>query len=117
MERSSGVDVLVSALMKYPSGLIAAVNSGFNAQKRIFSEIAGTKGALEVPDTFLDNAGMLTLTTGEERSQISVEACDRYRLEVEDFADSILRRRAPAFSLNETQRNMEVLDQLFAAGK
>jgi predicted dehydrogenase len=93
------------------------VNCGFNAQKRVFSEITGTKGALEVPDTFFDNAGMLTLTTGEERREIAVEASDRYRMEVEDFADAILQKRAPQFSMAETQRNMEVLDLLFAACK
>jgi predicted dehydrogenase len=101
--------------MKYPSGLIASVNSGFNAQRRLFSEIVGTKGALEIPDTFFDHAGMLTLTTGDERREIAVELSDRYRFEVEDFADAILQRRTPQFSLAETQRNMQVLDLLFAA--
>jgi xylose dehydrogenase (NAD/NADP) len=57
------------------------------------------------------------LTTGEERREIAVEASDRYRLEVEDFADSILQKRPPQFSLAETQRNMEVLDCLFAASR
>jgi predicted dehydrogenase len=114
-ERADGVDVIFSALMKYSSGLIASVNCGFNAQKRVFSEIIGTKGALEIPDTFFDNAGALTLVNGEERRPITVEASDRYRLEVEDFAESILRNRPPGFSLVETQRNMEVLDLLFAA--
>ncbi|HLX70545.1 MAG TPA: gfo/Idh/MocA family oxidoreductase, partial [Verrucomicrobiae bacterium] len=94
-----------------------SVNCGFNAQKRVFSEIVGTKGVLEIPDTFLDNAGALTLTIGEDRSQIPVQASDRYQLEIEDFADAILHQRAPAFSPNETQRNMEVLDRLFAACK
>lgn len=117
LDRNGGVDVIFSALMKYPSGLIASANCGFNAQKRVFSEIVGTKGVLEIPDTFLDNAGALTLTIGEDRSQIPVQASDRYQLEIEDFADAILHQRAPAFSLNETQRNMEVLDQLFAACK
>ncbi len=114
-ERVGGVDMIFSALMKYPSGLIASLNCGFNAQKRVVSEIVGTKGALEIPDTFFDNAGTLTLVTGEERRQIPIEASDRYRLEVKDFADAILRSRAPQFSLAETQRNMEVLDRLFAA--
>lgn len=117
LDRSGGVDVIFSALMKYPSGLIASVNCGFNAQKRVLSEIVGAKGALEVPDTFLDNAGALALTIGDERSQIPVEASDRYQLEIEDFANAILHQRAPAFSLNETQRNMEVLDRLFSASK
>jgi len=115
--RTDGVDVIFSGLMKYSSGLIASVNSGFNAQRRILSEIVGTKSALEIPDTFFDNAGSLTLVTGEERRGIPVEVSDRYRFEIEDFADAILQRRAPQFSLVETQRNMEVLDRLFLARK
>lgn len=115
--RTNGVDMIFSALLKYPSGLIASLNCGFNAQKRIFSEIIGAKGTLEIPDTFFDNAGALTLTVGEERREISVEQSDRYRLEVEDFADAILKKCATHFSLAETQRNMEVMDKLFAAGK
>jgi len=115
--RIDGVDTIFSGLMKYPSGLIASVNSGFNAQRRLFSEIVGTKGALEIPDTCFDNAGVLTLVTGEDRQGIPVEVSDRYRFEIEDFADAILQRRAPQFTLAETQRNMEVLDRLFAARK
>lgn len=115
LDRSSGVDMIFSALMKYPSGLIASLNCGFNAQKRVLSEIVGTKGALEIPDTFLDSAAPLTLVTGEERKQIPIEAGDRYQLEIEDFAEAILQDREPKFSLLETQRNMEVLDRLFAA--
>jgi D-xylose 1-dehydrogenase (NADP+, D-xylono-1,5-lactone-forming) len=117
LERVGGVDVIFSALMKYPSGLIASLNSGFNAQRRLFSEIVGAKGALEIPDTFFDNAGTLVLTTGDDRREIPVEVSDRYRFEVEDFADAILQGKAPQFSLAETQRNMELLDQLFAASK
>jgi predicted dehydrogenase len=113
--RSGGVDVLFSALLKYPSGLVASVNCGFNSQRRIFAEIVGTLGVLEIPQTFADYPGALTLTVGDQRREISVPECDRYRLEIEDFADAILRRRAPHFSLTESQRNLEVMDQLFAA--
>lgn len=115
LDRSGGVDMSFSGLMKYKSGLIAAVNSGFNTQRRVFSEIEGTRGALEIPDTFWDNAGAMTLITGDERREIPVGASDRYRLEIEDFADAILQKRSPQFSMAETQRNMEVLDRLFAA--
>jgi predicted dehydrogenase len=111
-----GVDMIFSALMRYPSGLIASLHCGFNAQKRVASEIVGTRGVLEVPDTFFGNAGSLTLTIGEDRREILVQESDRYQLEVEDFADAVQKGRAPLFSLSETVRNMEVLDRLFAAG-
>ena len=62
-------------------------------------------------------AGALMLTVGEERSQIPVAASDRYRHEVEDFAEAILQERAPQFTLIETLRNAEVLDRLMAASR
>jgi D-xylose 1-dehydrogenase (NADP+, D-xylono-1,5-lactone-forming) len=82
--RTVGVDLIFSALLKYPSGLIASLNCGFNAQKQVYSEIVDTKGVLEIPDTFFDNAGALTLIIGEERREVPVAQSDRYRHEVED---------------------------------
>jgi predicted dehydrogenase len=115
--RVHGIDTIFSALLKYPSGLVASLNCGFNAQKRVYSEIVGTKGVLEIPDTFFDNAGALTLTVGEERREIAVDQSDRYRLEVEDFADSILCQRTPQLGLGETLRNAEIIDRLLAVGR
>ncbi len=115
--RSNGVDVSLSALLKYSSGLVAAAHCGFTSQKRVFAEIGGTLGLLEIPETYFDNAGVLTLTVGDERRELPVAASDRYRLEVEDFAAAILERRRPQFSLVESLRNAEVMDRIFAAAK
>jgi predicted dehydrogenase len=116
--KEGGVDVLFAALLKYPSGLIASINCGFNAQKQIESQIIGSKGVLQVPHTFLEEACSLTLTVDDKvEKTIQVENSDRYRLEVEDFADAITNKHDPFFSLNETLRNMELIDQLYAACK
>jgi xylose dehydrogenase (NAD/NADP) len=113
--REGGIDTILSALLKYPSGLIASLHCGFNAHRRVFAEIVGTLGVLEIPDTFFDNPGVHTLTDGEQSREIPDAQSDRYRLELEDFSDAILNQRAPQFSLAETQRNLVVMDQIFAA--
>src|ERR1035437_5501791 len=100
--RAGGIDESFSALLKYPSGLIASLHCGFAAHKRIGAEIIGTQGVLEVPDTFLDNAGALTLIRGDERRELIVAASDRYRLEVEDFAEAIRQKRAPQLGLADS---------------
>ncbi len=115
--REGGVDLILSGLLKFPDGLIGSLHCGFNAQARIFSEIIGTKGVLEIPHPFFDNAGPLTLIAGEERREIPVAASDRYRAEVEDFADAILHDRPPRLGLPETIRNLEVIDRLLAASR
>jgi len=113
--RAGGVDVIFSAVLKYPSGLLASLNSGFNAHRRVFSEIVGTQGVLEIPDPFGDEAGALVLTAGSGRREIPVAATDRYLLELEDFAEAVRLGRAPRFGLVETLRNTEVIDRLLAA--
>jgi predicted dehydrogenase len=107
-----GVDVLFSAVLKYDNDIVATINSGFNAFEKMYSEIIGSKGLLEIPDTFLDNAGVITLTTEEGKKEIAVEQCERYLLEVEDFADAIINDRKPLFSYEETVRNMKIIDKL-----
>lgn len=113
--REGGVDVIFSATLRYASGLVAVLNCGFNAHKRVHSEIIGTKGVLEIPDTFFDNAKPLVLSSGSETKEIPVEACERYRLEVESFAHSVVNKKPVAFGLPETLRNAEVLDALLSA--
>jgi D-xylose 1-dehydrogenase (NADP+, D-xylono-1,5-lactone-forming) len=115
--RTGDIDVIFSGLLKFPSGIVGAVNCGFNAHRRVLAEIAGTRGLLEIPDTYFDNSGPLTLTTGEERREIMAAKSDRYRHEVEDFASAIIQGRPPQFGLAETLRNAEILDQLFAAAR
>ena len=114
--REGGVDVSFSGVLKYPTGLIASLNSGFNAHRRVCSEIVGTQGVLEVPDTFFDDAGVLTLTAGEAKTEIPVGESDRYRAEMEDFADAVRNGRTPQLGLAETVRNAETLDRLLAWG-
>jgi predicted dehydrogenase len=110
-----GVDHIFSAVLRYPSGLIASLNSGFNAHGRVFTEIVGTKGFLEIPDTFFGNSGQVRLTTAAGTHDIPVAESDRYRLEVEDFADAVAAKRSPVMGLAETLRNAEVIDRLLAA--
>jgi len=115
--REDGVDMNFSAILKYPGGVLASLNCGFSGQLRLFSEIIGTKGVLEVPVPFFDNPGSLIITQNYQPREIAVGKSDRYRHEVEDFADAILTRREPQLKMVETLRNMEMLDRLFAQAK
>ncbi|PTX97902.1 Gfo/Idh/MocA family oxidoreductase [Opitutus sp. ER46] len=112
-----GVDMNFSALLHYRSGLMATLQSGFSAHRRIYAEIIGTEGTLEVPDAFLGDGSPLVLLQGDSRRELSLPTCDRYQLEIEDFSDAVMQGRAPAFRLVETVRNAELLDRLLAASR
>ncbi len=110
--KQDGVDVIFSALLRYGNGTIASINCGFNAFGKQFSEIIGTKGIVEVPLTFSNDAGFITVISHEGKREVEVLESDRYQLEIEDFSDAVLHNRKPLFSLDETVRNMRILDDL-----
>jgi xylose dehydrogenase (NAD/NADP) len=113
--RVGGVDESFSGLLRYPSGLAAALHCSIRSHRSMGATLVGTEGTLEVPDTFLDPAGILTLVRGDERREIPVAASDRYRHEIEDFSAALQEDRPPELGLAESLRNMETLDRLFAA--
>ena len=104
-----------SALLRYESGLIASLHCGFNAHGRMHSDIVGSEGSLLVPDTFLDDAGEILLNTRNGSERIAVPTSDRYAAEVQDFSAAILAGRAPRLALDESLRNLRVLDRIRAA--
>jgi predicted dehydrogenase len=106
------VDVQVSGLLKYGDGRTASLHAGFNAFGKNYSEIIGSKGRLEVPDTFLDNDGIMKLYTKEGVEELSVPWCHRYTLEFDDFSEAIQEKRKPMFSLEESLLNSRILDRI-----
>jgi D-xylose 1-dehydrogenase (NADP+, D-xylono-1,5-lactone-forming) len=114
-EMEHGVDVNLSAIMQYDSGLIANIHCGFNAHGRMHAEVIGTMGVLEIADTFLDAAGDIKLHTKDGTRNIAVAESDRYGAEFRDFSAAILEGREPQLSLDETIRNLEVLDMIRAS--
>lgn len=108
----NGVDVIFSAAFRYPGGIIATINSGFNAFQEMRSEVIGTKGRLEAPDTFLGDAGVIKVVTDAGTRQVPVAESDRYSLEVADFASAVLNGGKPLLSLDESLRNSRVIERL-----
>lgn len=111
-EMKSGVDVNLSALLQYGDGMIANIHCGFNAHPAMHAEIIGTLGRLEVRDTFVDAAGEIVLYTKDGAQHIAIGESDRYGAEFRDFSAAILEGRAPLLSVDESIRNMEVLDMI-----
>ena len=110
----NGVDINLSALLRYEDGLIASLHCGFNAFGRMHSEIIGSDGMLLVPDTFLNDAGVLALHGKGGCQLIAVAESDRYGEEIRDFSSAILEKRAPKLSLDESLIGMRTLDRIIA---
>ncbi|HCR3981603.1 TPA: Gfo/Idh/MocA family oxidoreductase [Kluyvera ascorbata] len=114
-ETDQGVDTNLSALLQYEDGLIANIHCGFNAYGRNYAEIIGTKGMLIVDKPFLDDVGALHLHTAEGVRELPVSESDRYQAEIRHFSSAVLNQPSRLIPLDETVRNMQVLDMIHAA--
>ncbi len=107
-----GVDVMLSAVLKYESGIICSISCWFGSFLNIYSEITGSKGILKIPNTFEDSPEPITVITSQSSEKIEIEIKDRYASQVEDFSDAVINDRPPLFSLDETVRNIRIIEQL-----
>lgn len=110
-----GVDTQFSGIMRYESGVIANVNCGFNASRELHSRILGTKGILDIPETFAGKKGVITLITDSGNRTIDVEECDRYYEVVSNFTNAIQGKPAELMPLEDSLRNMRVIEGLLGA--
>ncbi|MDD3514058.1 MAG: hypothetical protein PHV21_08665 [Synergistaceae bacterium] len=50
-------------------------------------------------------------------TEIPIQACKRYVLEVEEFSDALLSGRTPALDLAETVRNNRLIEKILEAAQ
>ncbi len=112
-----GVDLAVSAVLKYKSGVICTANSGFDAASAKLTEITGALGSLVVRDTFFDTDTPILLVQDKKVTEIPVPACNRYVLELEEFGNAILEGREPSLDIEETVRNCGLIARILEEAK
>jgi predicted dehydrogenase len=115
-----GVDRLTSMLLEYPSGHAAGTcSTQMVAYQRV--HIFGTRGRIEIDIPFNappDRPCRLLVDDGSDLSgggaeRVEFETCDQYRLQGDRFSQAI-RERAPApYPLEDSVKNMAVIDALF----
>ncbi len=113
----NGIDMSLSAVLKYKSGILCTVNSGFDSQSAMLTEINGTEGTLIIRESFDQTDTPILLCKYGVTTEIPVAPCKRYVLEIEDFSDAVLTGREPAFPLFETVRNIRLINRILEAAQ
>jgi predicted dehydrogenase len=120
----SRTDVLTSALLDFAHGQ-AAISCGTRMTPFQRIQIIGTRGRIEVqipvnapPDKpcriLVDDGSDLF---GASAETIEFEICDQYTIQGDLFARNIREDTEPIISLEDSLRNMAVIDAVFASAK
>jgi xylose dehydrogenase (NAD/NADP) len=101
-EGPSGVDLSLTALLEFPSGVLAQVDCSFEQPFRCSLELSGTRGMIEVPLAYLPPARAKPTATiakidggnnadsrPQEAKVVTFEPADQYAAMVDLFAGSV----------------------------
>lgn len=123
-DSATRTDVLTSALLDFDQGQ-AAINCGTRMTPFQRIQIMGTAGRVEVQipvNAPSDRACRILVDDGSDpfgssAEIIEFEVCDQYTIQGDLFSQAIRAGREPIISLEDSIRNMAVIDAIFASAK
>src|SRR5262245_4140314 len=108
-------DILTSAVLEYPSGhcvFSVSTQTLGNQSMKFF----GTTGRIEIPIPF-NPVSMQTSTIRVNDETEEFAPCDQYTIQGDAFSRAVLDRTAPPVPLEDSLRNMMVIDAVFRAAQ
>jgi predicted dehydrogenase len=125
----SGVDDVVVATMRFPSGILASFTCGMGLHADNTAYICGSEGYIEIPVPWKPPPQQAAYTVARStppRQDLAAGVTPRppretrfvdanmelYGLEADDFAGVVLDGRPPVLSAQDTIGNMAVLDEM-----
>ncbi len=116
---STGVDLSLTAVLRFPGGILGQLDCSFEQPFRCFYELIGTRGVIEVPDAYLPPARPTAHLRGDSGAQDFVfDGHNQYAEMVDAFslaaADAEHRLPDPA---EDGLAQMTVLDTILQASR
>lgn len=114
-ERHNDVDVKISGVIQYESGIVGLIDCSFLGQFTNTFNVIGTKGMLQLPYAFRtdinEHTGVIEIYKEQDLKKHYYEG-DAYQLQIEHF-EQTLRGELPRYSLDEILSQIQVLATLY----
>jgi predicted dehydrogenase len=114
---ASGVDVLFSGTMRFPGGVVAQFDSGLRMPNRDELEAVGDEGSVFLDDPWHCRTPVLQLRRGGGDEEITVDAADSYRLELENVSDAIRGEAAPLLGREDAVAQAHAIEALYRSAE
>ena len=119
---ASGVDMHLVGSLRFAENGLATIEASFITSLQQTYSVLGSEGAIELPhDAFIPWEKEAAFTVRgkdqEDGQKYVTPGADEYQLMVEHFADAVLGKEELALTVEESVRNMRVLDGLAEAAR
>lgn len=108
----TGVDIRMSGLLHFPSGLTALIASSFTMDHQGL-EVIGADGSIFLPDPWHTRASTILLRLGGAEERIEIPFRDPYGAELEDMVAAIRGVRPPLLGHADAAGQARTIDALY----
>jgi D-xylose 1-dehydrogenase (NADP+, D-xylono-1,5-lactone-forming) len=113
-----GVDVRLSALLRFPGDVLASIDCGLDEAARDELEVTGADGVLWLDDPWHARSPAIELRrAGEAPERIAIDARNPYACELEDFAAAVAGEREPRYRREDALAQARTIAQLYASAE
>lgn len=117
LDERKNVDVSFAGLIRFKRNLFGLFDCGFGSPYRHHLEIVGDKGTLEVPRPFNPGNPPIMLLHNGGTKEIASENGNMYKLMTEHFSECALENHTPAYTPDDSLKNMQLIDELVKSSK
>jgi predicted dehydrogenase len=111
---STNVDMTFSGHLRFPNGIVSYFHVAMDEETRFGYTVIGDGGLIEVPGAFVSfgKESHILMQKNEVRKRRKFRAVDEYLLEFEHFADLIYAGSEPLYAIEDSMKNMHVIQAL-----
>ncbi|MEW5817475.1 MAG: Gfo/Idh/MocA family oxidoreductase [Spirochaetota bacterium] len=115
----TGVDMTFAGTLRFPGNIISNFHVSMEEEPRFYYTVIGDKGLIEVPWAYVSygKETAITIQKNEKREERTFLPADEYRMEFDHFADTILYGKEPEFVIDDSLRNIAVLEALIKSAR
>jgi len=115
VDAATGVDEVFAGTMRFADDALAELDCGLVLPMRDELEAIGEEGSIFLDDPWHCRNPVLVLRTGQGAEEISLEAEDSYRLELENMSDAIRGRAEPLLGRDDALGQARAIEALYRA--
>jgi xylose dehydrogenase (NAD/NADP) len=114
----NGVDMTFVGQLRFPGGVLAQFDCGFQTPGRAYMEVVGSEGSAYISSPFKPGPDeRIEVRRGDVMEQIRIKGKELYLGEVEDMADAVLDGKQPGVSAAQSRGNTATITALLESAR